>query len=166
MVTNVTLEISFPFVCLPMKLKVVPVREALSTLSACNWLITEVQLLNVDLEVCFAPTGGGAVLTLEHRLVAGVDQFVSFQAVGLSKSGIADITEIGFLPCVNPHVALKFVRVRAGICTRWTLIRPLPCMGAEMTFQFAEFHTGVITFRAFVGFLKGVAVADVTHKLP
>lgn len=58
-----------------------PVRKALSTLATGDRLITVVQLLHVDLEVSLAAAGGRAELTLEHRLVARVDQLVCLQTV-------------------------------------------------------------------------------------
>ena len=57
----------------------VSVREGLAALLTLQRLVRGVELLHVDLEVCLPAARGWAQLTLEHGLVARVDQFVGFQ---------------------------------------------------------------------------------------
>lgn len=50
-----------------------------------------------------------------------MDQFVSFQAVGLGKLGGTFVTFVGFLSGVDPQVPLQFERVWTGVGAVGTL---------------------------------------------
>ena len=55
-------------------------------------------------QISLSSTGGGAELTLEDRFVSGMDQAMSLQAVGLCKTGMANVTLVGFFSRVNSQM--------------------------------------------------------------
>lgn len=62
-------------------------------------------------------------------------------------------------------MSFQFERVWRCIRAMRTLVRSLSCMTTHMTFQFRQFHTRVITFRAFVWLFMRVTVSNMSHKL-
>ena len=87
-------------------LECVPVREGFPAHLAVHRHIRGVQLLDVQPQVRLPAACGGAELTLEDRLVTGVDEAVGLQGVALRESRMADVTLIGLLPGMDAQVPL------------------------------------------------------------
>lgn len=104
--TQVALEALFTLVRLLVYLECVPVREGFPAHLAVHRHIRGVQLLDVQPQVRLPAACGGAELTLEDRLVTGVDEAVGLQGVALRESRMADVTLIGLLPGMDAQVPL------------------------------------------------------------
>ena len=76
-------------------------------------------------QVSLSSTCGGAELALEDRFVSSMNQAMSFQAVGLRKTGMADVTLVGFFSRVNSQMPFEFKGVRTSIGAMRTLIGSL-----------------------------------------
>lgn len=65
---------------------------------------------------------------------------------------------------MSSHVPFQLVCVPAGITAQAALERTLPSMRANVTFQFADFYTGVIAHGTLKWLLMGVFITTMPHQ--
>lgn len=64
---QVALEALLAFVRLEMQLELISIGETLVAALASQYLITGVQLLHVNAQICFATTSGGTIVALQRQ---------------------------------------------------------------------------------------------------
>lgn len=161
---QIAFEAFFSFMSLAMEFECVAIRIRFSAALALERLFRCVQLLNVNTEIRFATASGRAQVALENGLVAGVNQLVCLETVGLRKASVTYIALVGLLPSMDTEMPLELESVWTGIGTMRALIGPFASMAPHVPFQFAQLHRGVVTFRAPVRFLVSVTVAYVAYQ--
>lgn len=91
---------------------------------------------------------------------------MGLQRVTLRKTLMANIAFVWFFSSVNSQMALQFECVGTCVGTMGTSVGAFAGMRSDVSLELRQFYRGVITFGAFVGFLEGVAISDVSDELP
>ena len=80
----------------------------------------------------------------------------------LIESCMAEVALVRLLPCVDSEVTFQPEYVRTGVCAVGTLVRPLSTVASHVSLQLAQLHCCVVTVRTLVRLLMGVFISHMS----
>lgn len=93
-----------------------------------------------------------------------MDETMCLEWITLCKSGMTDITLIGFFSRVDPEMPLQFVSIGRGIGAVGTLIGPLSRVTSHVSLEFRQLDWSIVTFGTPMGLFVGMSVSNMSHQ--